>query len=170
MLKLWTDGSASPNPGPGGYAVLQQISSKEAKPVRLGRAKNTTNNRMEGFAIIAALKYANKRPCEIYTDSNLWVKTLTEWAENWERKGWLKSNNKPVENLDIVKKAYKLYQESNAEIFWIKGHAGTKFNELTDYWANQARESLKTDTVPGYDLKINDADFNAKQDPQGDQK
>ena len=41
MKKLWTDGSASPNPGPGGFAVIC-----DGKPVRLGREDNSTNIRM----------------------------------------------------------------------------------------------------------------------------
>ena len=54
MKILWTDGSASPNPGPGGYAVLE-INGSEAAPVVLGREKDTTNIRMEGCAMIEAI-------------------------------------------------------------------------------------------------------------------
>ena len=65
---LWTDGSADPNPGPGGFAVLEN-----GKPVRLGREENSTNIRMEGSALIAAIEYAGEEGCEINTDSQkLW--------------------------------------------------------------------------------------------------
>ena len=60
MRILWTDGSASPNPGPGGYAVLEN-----GKPVALGREKESTNIRMEGLAMVAAIKYAGEEGCEI---------------------------------------------------------------------------------------------------------
>ena len=63
MKILWTDGSASPNPGPGGFAVIDEESGK---PVALGKEKNTTNIRMEGLAMISAIKYAGSDGCEIF--------------------------------------------------------------------------------------------------------
>ena len=54
---LWTDGSASPNPGPGGFAVIE-VRDGVGKPVILGREKQSSNIRMEGFALIAAMRRA----------------------------------------------------------------------------------------------------------------
>ena len=72
---FYTDGSASPNPGPGGYAVIEQ-----GKPVALGSEPgNTTNIRMEGMALIAAMQLAGAEECEIHTDSEFWVNALTKW-------------------------------------------------------------------------------------------
>ena len=67
MKMLWTDGSASPNPGPGGFAVIE-----DGKPVALGREDNTTNIRMEAMALIAAMEYIQSQPEDDYqinTDS-----------------------------------------------------------------------------------------------------
>ena len=73
---FYTDGSASPNPGPGGYAVIEQ-----GKPVALGSEPgNTTNIRMEGMALIAAMQLAGAEKCEIHTDSEFWVNVLTKRA------------------------------------------------------------------------------------------
>ena len=58
MKILWTDGSAVPNPGPGGFAVIE-VHDGRGEPVVLGRDDETTNIRMEGKALIAAIKYAN---------------------------------------------------------------------------------------------------------------
>ena len=80
---FYTDGSASPNPGPGGYAVIEQ-----GKPVALGSEPgNTTNIRMEGMALIAAMQLAGAEECEIHTDSEFWVNVLTKWAPGWAAKG-----------------------------------------------------------------------------------
>lgn len=137
MKTLWTDGSASPNPGPGGFAVIEN-----GKPVVLGREKETTNIRMEGLAMIAAIKYAGEEGCEIHSDSEFWINVLTKWAEDWEAKGWRKSRGQ-IMNLDIVQELYGLYKKNNVRLVWTRGHTGTEMNELADEWANKAREGAE---------------------------
>jgi ribonuclease HI len=145
MIVYYTDGSASPNPGPGGYAVILND-----KPAVLGSepegsgvsASNTTNIRMEGFAIMAALNHAAGEPCTIYTDSEFWINVITKWAPGWEAKGWKKSGG-PIKNLDIVQAVYPLYQKSQATLTWVRGHMGDKGNELADHWANEARQGAR---------------------------
>lgn len=137
MLTYYTDGSASPNPGPGGYAVIS-----EGKPVVLGgepSGRETTNIRMEGFAIIAALKHANGQDCEIYTDSEFWINVITKWSINWEKNGWKKKGG-PIMNLDIVQEVVPLYRESKAKLVWVRGHNNDPGNEAADHWANEARK------------------------------
>lgn len=135
--ELWTDGSTSPNPGPGGYAVLEN-----GKPVALGREANSTNIRMEGQAMIAAMEYAAGEPCVIHSDSEFWINVLTKWAPGWEKNGWRKKSGE-IKNLDLVKKLYELYQNNPVELVWVKGHAGLEQNELTDEWANRARQGAE---------------------------
>ncbi len=134
MKTLWTDGSASPNPGPGGFAVLEN-----GKPVALGGEKCSTNIRMEGLAMIAAIEYAQGEPCEIHSDSEFWINVLTKWAPGWQKKGWKKSKGE-IANLDIVQRLYQLYVDNPVELVWVRGHAGTEYNELADEWANRARK------------------------------
>ena len=134
MKVLWTDGSASPNPGPGGFAVLEN-----GKPVVLGSEKESTNIRMEGLAMIAAIEYAAGEELEIHSDSEFWINVVTKWAPNWAKNGWKKKTGE-IKNLDIVKRLYQLAQENPVEFVWVKGHAGTELNELADEWANRARK------------------------------
>lgn len=135
MITYFTDGSASPNPGPGGFAVI-----KNGMPHILGSEDgDTTNIRMEGKAIIAALKDARGVEAEIYTDSEFWINVITKWAPGWEAKGWKKKGGE-IKNLDIVQEVYPLYQQSNAKLIWVRAHVGTEMNELADQWANRARE------------------------------
>lgn len=136
MLTYHTDGSASPNPGPGGYAVVQ-----DGKPVDLGSEPSgdiTTNIRMEGFALIAAMKLSAGEPCEIYTDSEFWINVITKWAPTWQANGWRKKGGE-IKNLDIVQEALPLYQKSQAKLIWVRGHNNDRDNELADEWANKAR-------------------------------
>ncbi len=143
MRTLWTDGSASPNPGPGGYAVIE-----DGKPVALGRDKKTTNIRMEGSALIAAMDLAKDEDVEIHTDSEFWINVLTKWAPGWAAHDWRKSKGE-IKNLDIVKEAYRKYQKGNTKLVWVRGHVGTEMNELADAWANKARGG---ETVEGVEL------------------
>lgn len=158
MKTLWTDGSASPNPGPGGWAVLE-VQDGAARPVALGREADTTNIRMEGTALIAAMEYAGDEGCEIHTDSELWVNILTKWAPGWRRRDWHKSSAKKrvlddgtvewrggeIANLDLVVKLDELYRKYPVELVWVRGHVGTEFNELADKWANKARKGATLD-------------------------
>jgi ribonuclease HI len=136
MKIYYTDGSASPNPGPGGFAVLL-----DGKPVVLGSEPSgvkTTNIRMEGFALIAALKHADGGVCEIWTDSEFWINVITKWSLAWEKNGWKKKGGM-ISNLDIVREACSLYKQSSATLVWVRGHNNHELNELADYWANEAR-------------------------------
>lgn len=137
MKVLWTDGSASPNPGPGGFAVLE-----DGKPVVLGKEKDSTNIRMEGLAMIAAIKYAGEEGCEIHSDSEFWINVVTKWAPTWCANGWKKSKGE-IKNLEIVKELYELYQKYPVKLVWVRGHVGTEYNELADKWANKARKGYE---------------------------
>ncbi len=133
MRTLYTDGSASPNPGPGGFSVIEG-----GKPVVLGSEKTSTNIRMEGKALLAALEYLEGDEAEIYTDSEFWINVITKWAPSWEKRGWTKKGGE-IKNLDIVKELYAAYHLGQANLLWVRGHIGEEGNELADEWANRAR-------------------------------
>lgn len=136
ILIYHTDGSASPNPGPGGFAVILNN-----QPVVLGSEPSgaeTTNIRMEGYAIMAALKHANGERCEIYTDSEFWINVITKWSLTWEANGWRKKGGE-IKNLDIVREVCPLFRGSQATLVWVRGHNNDPGNELADHWANEAR-------------------------------
>lgn len=137
MRIVFTDGSASPNPGPGGFAVIEG-----GKPVVLGGEPASTNIRMEGLALIAALDYLDGEPAEIHTDSEFWINVVTKWAPGWERREWTKKGGE-IKNLEIVKELYAAYQMGQATLVWVRGHVGHEGNELADEWANKARTGAR---------------------------
>ncbi len=141
MITLWTDGSASPNPGPGGFAVIEEYLPGKGRPVGFGREDNTTNIRMEAGALLAAMNYVALRhaPAEIHTDSEFWINVLTKWAPVWEKNGWKKKGGE-IKNLDLVRELYAMYTTLPVTLVWTRGHVGTEMNELADHWANLARE------------------------------
>jgi len=137
MITYYTDGSCEPNPGAGGFAVIRDM-----KPHILGGEPAggvTTNIRMEGFAIMAALKDAAGEPCRIHSDSEFWINVITKWSIAWEKNGWRKKGG-DIKNLDIVREVCPLYRASQAELIWVRGHNDDPGNELADHWANEARK------------------------------
>ena len=146
MKILWTDGSASPNPGPGGFAVILKQDDGSGVPVVLGRDDNTTNIRMEGLAMIAAIKYAGEEGCEIHSDSEFWINVLTKWAPTWQANGWRKKTG-AIMNLELVQELYELYCKYPVKLVWVRGHVGNELNEMADEWANRARKGAKVPEV-----------------------
>ncbi len=140
MAIYYTDGSCSPNPGPGGFSVI-----KDMQPLIGGYDATSTNIRMEGAALIAAMKDADGEACTIFTDSEFWINVITKWAPGWAAKGWKKKGGE-IKNLDLVQEAYELYGNSQATLTWVRGHEGDPGNELADEWANKAR----TERLMGY--------------------
>jgi ribonuclease HI len=129
---VFTDGSANPNPGPGGWGAVHVVDG-EVRAERHGHEPRTTNNRMELTALIeGAALVPEGTPTPVYTDSRLAVDTLTRWAAGWERRGWTRKTG-PVENLDLVQQAYAIFQaRPELELVWIKAHAGNRWNEYAD--------------------------------------
>lgn len=138
MITYYTDGSCSPNPGPGGFAVI-----KETELAIVGHEQLSTNIRMEGRAILTALNDANGYRCEIFTDSEFWVNVITKWAPSWELNDWVKKTGE-IKNVDLVKEVYYVHKQSEAQLIWVRGHVGNEVNELADEWANRAREEMLT--------------------------
>ena len=109
MRILFTDGSASPNPGAGGFAIIEN-----GKPIALGAENPSTNIRMEGLALKKAFEILNGEEAEILTDSEFWVNVLTKWAPAWHKNGCKKNGGKN-NNLEIVKPLFGLYLNSKVK-------------------------------------------------------
>ncbi len=137
---VFTDGGASPNPGPGGWGAVYVIDD-EVVAEEHGHEPSTTNNRMELTALIAALRLVPAdKPTIVYSDSNLAVRTINEWAAGWEKRGWKRKTGQ-VENLDLVRTVYEGFRgRPELDLRWIKAHAGIKWNEYADQLANRWRD------------------------------
>lgn len=129
---VFTDGSAIPNPGPGGWGAVR-VQDGEVVAEQHGHDPDTTNNRMELRALQAALELVPEgTSARIHTDSNLAVRTITEWAAGWAERGWVRKTG-PVENLDLVRPLYEAFRaRPELELVWIKAHAGNRWNEYAD--------------------------------------
>lgn len=131
-VTIYTDGACSGNPGPGGWGAI--LIYKEKKLELSGFEAHTTNNRMELLAPIEALSRL-KEPCEvdIYSDSAYLVNAfLQNWLVNWVRRGWIKSDKKPVENRDLWEQILKFTQVHQVTWHKVKGHADNPLNNRCD--------------------------------------
>jgi ribonuclease HI len=135
-VTIYTDGACSGNPGPGGWGAVLQAggTTRELK----GGERQTTNNRMELMAAIAALE-ALTRSCRValHTDSTYVRSGITEWIHNWKARGWKTASRKPVKNVDLWQRLDLATQGHEIEWIWVKGHAGIPGNERADALANE---------------------------------
>ncbi len=134
-VDIFTDGACSGNPGPGGWGAILRYGEREME--LSGGEASTTNNRMELTAVIEALKKL-KFPCEvtIYTDSKYVADAFLQgWIWNWMKKGWKKSDGKPVLNPELWQALWSEIQKHEYKIVWVKGHAGHPENERCDVLA-----------------------------------
>ena len=132
---IYTDGSAHPNPGPGGFGVVVCDDNNDIIHLYSKQTNNTTNNREEIKAILWSLLTYGKSNEEVivYSDSNYCVQTFTNWMFGWARNGWVKSDKKIPENLDLIQAYYNALNEGyKINLKKVKGHAGNKYNELAD--------------------------------------
>ena len=129
---VFTDGSASPNPGPGGWGMVW-VDKGEILAQDHGHEAHTTNNRMELEALIAAYRrLPEDARVTVHSDSRLCIDTITKWAPAWERKGW-KRKGEPLKNLDLVKELLALYRaHAGCRLVWIAAHSGERWNEYAD--------------------------------------
>lgn len=149
MIKLFTDGAAKGNPGPGGFGAILRYGEHEKEISRGYRL--TTNNRMELLAVIAGLEAIKKPgiPVTVYSDSKYVVEAVKQgWIWGWEKKDF-----KNKANPDLWKRYIKLHHKYEPKFVWIRGHAGHPENERCDRLAVAAAEDADLEVDEGYETK-----------------
>lgn len=141
-VDIHTDGACLGNPGPGGWAALLRWRGIERELA--GGEADTTNNRMELMAAIAALE-ALKEACDatLHTDSQYVRQGITEWMPNWIRRGWKTAGGDPVKNRDLWERLHAANAKHKVDWRWVKGHAGDPDNERVDQLARAAALKIK---------------------------
>jgi ribonuclease HI len=130
-VDIFTDGACSGNPGPGGWGAVLRYQGQERE--LKGGETQTTNNRMEMLAAIAALE-ALKRPSRVrlHTDSKYLLDGITKYIHAWRAKGWKTADKKPVKNVDLWQRLEQAIAPHRVEWRWVRGHAGHPENERAD--------------------------------------
>ena len=130
-VDAFTDGACSGNPGPGGWGAILRWRGHEKEIA--GGEPETTNNRMELMAAIAALETL-KRPSRVrvHTDSTYVKDGITKWLHSWKRRGWKTADKKPVKNVELWQRLEAAAARHEVSWHWVKGHAGHPENERAD--------------------------------------
>lgn len=149
QIEIFTDGACLGNPGPGGYAALLRYGPQER--VLSAGYRLTTNNRMELLAAIVALEQL-KEPCQgsITTDSQYVCQGITQWIQQWKRRGWKRAGQKPLLNSDLWQRLELACQPHQLQWHWVRGHSGHLENERCDRLAQQAATTQATLEDEGY--------------------
>lgn len=142
-VTLYTDGACSGNPGVGGWGAVLIYNGREKRIS--GAEDNTTNNRMELFAVISGLKCL-KEPCEVtvYSDSAYTVNGFANgWVYGWKKNGWKKADGKHVLNVELWDELLELAHIHSVEFVKVKGHADNEYNNICDKLATDAVKNFK---------------------------
>ena len=134
VVEIFTDGACSGNPGPGGWGAIMRYNGIEKE--LSGGERDTTNNRMEMMAAIAALEALTKRSrIKLYTDSQYVQQGISEWIIGWKKHGWKTADKKPVKNADLWQRLDAARTAHDVEFIWVRGHSGHPENERADQLA-----------------------------------
>jgi ribonuclease HI len=146
LVRLFTDGACSGNPGPGGWAFILEHPASGQSVEKSGAEADTTNNRMELTGVIEGLA-ALKRPCQVklVTDSQYVAKGISEWMAKWKVQGWKRKEGnslKPVINIDLWQRLDELLKVHQVRVEHVLGHQGHPENEACDRMAVEAYQKL----------------------------
>lgn len=150
-IHIYTDGSSRGNPGSGGFGVLM-IYNGHRKEISKGY-RLTTNNRMELLAVITGLEAITRKeiPVIVYSDSQYVVRAIEEgWLNKWMKTGF-KGGKK---NQDLWTRYFRLANNMNIKLKWVKGHANNPYNNRCDEMATAAADGKNLATDEGYEEAI----------------
>ena len=156
IVRLYSDGSARGNPGPGGYGTILEYEDNAGviheKVISAG-FRETTNNRMELMGCIAGFE-ALTRPCrvEVISDSKYLTDAFNQkWVDKWQESGW-KRKTGPVKNIDLWKRLLEVMETHEVSFTWVKGHNDHPQNERCDKLATTAADMDNLPIDEGYEI------------------
>ena len=130
---VYTDGACSGNPGPGGWAWAV---APDGSPSGVGGDRATTNQRMEIYAVLDALRVLDDGPVRVVSDSTYVVNCFRDrWWVRWEANGWRNAKKQPVANADLWQPLIAVVRTRDVSFEWVKGHSGDRMNDLVDQLA-----------------------------------
>lgn len=147
IVEIYTDGGVRSNQSEnniGAYAAI--LSYKGHKRYLSMGFRNTTNNIMELKAVIEGLKAMKKYdiPIKVYSDSAYVVNGINKgWVNGWKSNGWLKSDGKPVKNMELWEELdYLISLFNEVEMVKVKAHQDNEGNNEVDALVNKTMNDM----------------------------
>jgi ribonuclease HI len=139
--RVFTDGSAIGNPGPGGWgAVLMQGRKRWEMS---GACPWTTISEME---LVAAYQVLRSLPCrariDLYSDSEYLVYGMRAFVFQWQRRGWRNRRGVALQHRELWVALLELNAQHQVRWMWIKGHNGHRDQTRADALAYHAARAL----------------------------
>ncbi len=150
-LNIYTDGACSGNQNEtnlGGWGAVLEFG--EHRKELYGGEADTTNNRMEMKALIAAFEAIKKdgQTIRVFSDSAYLMDCFRKkWYVNWQKNGWKTAQKKPVGNRELWETLLPYLDRHDISFFRVKGHV------------NLASPSLNKDNLYRQFLEWNGSDF-----------
>ena len=144
------DGSSLGNPGPAGWAWVTAEGDWRA-----GGWPRGTNNQGELMAVLDLLRATDglDASLRILCDSQYVINSVTKWMPGWKRRGWKKSDGKPVQNRDLLEQIDAALAGREVSFEWVRGHSGHDLNERADDYARAVatayQRGVEPETGPG---------------------
>ena len=149
--KIFTDGGCEPNPGEAGSGVaVYRNDVIDELWYGLYNPKGTNNtaelNALNQALVMAKNEIKEGKSVAIFCDSKYSIQCITQWAVNWEKKGW-KKNGGEIKNLELIKEMFALHQllKDKVQVLHVNGHVGIEGNELADRMSMIAIEARDAD-------------------------
>lgn len=166
-IKIFTDGAAKGNPGPGGYGAVLLLGDKV---LELGEGKDlTTNNEMELKAVVEALKNVPEGSdiVELYTDSKYVVEGAKGWIFGWMKNGWKTKAGSDVSHKEIWQELINLLKKVKVDWHKVPGHVGLIGNERADTIASDLGEKKEVNLYSGpraeYEYEIENVEYDKEK-------
>jgi ribonuclease HI len=139
--RIFTDGSAIGNPGPGGWGVVV-IQGKKRWEMS-GAHPWTTVSEMELVAAVQALRSVEGRArIELHSDSEYLIYGMRAFVFRWQRHGWRNRRGNQLQHREWWSELLELNTSLSIRWKWIKGHSGHRDQSRADELAYGAARSV----------------------------
>ena len=144
IIRIFTDGSAIGNPGPGGWGAVV-IEGKKLREMS-GAVRWTDISEMELLAAVEALRSTpTGARIELCSDSELLILGMRGFVLRWESQGWRNRRGVALQHRDLWLQLIEFNLALDIRWRWLRGHNGHRWQCRADALAYQAARSL---TVP----------------------
>jgi ribonuclease HI len=132
--RIFTDGSAIGNPGPGGWGVVVIHGKKRWE--MSGANPWTTISEMELVATVQALRSVEGRArIELDSDSEYLIYGMRAFVSRWQRQGWRNRRRTQLQHRELWTELIEPNTSHPIRWKWIRSHNGhcdqTRADELT---------------------------------------
>lgn len=166
VLNIYTDGSSLGSPRVGGIGIrfvqIDSFGEEQVCDIEMPGFRNATNNQMELYACITALKEAIKLEVPltfgkivVHTDSQYVVNNYKSAMFKWPKTRWRTRHGRPILNAELWKDLVKCIKNTGrrVEFLWVRGHAKSIHNKAVDRLARKSARNALNKPLSGVHVR-----------------